>query len=104
MPFIASANYLGMEYLGDVHTWIDSDLQVPKILEPALKEFVLNNPDIILTGNVAYYYYLKDKINSSRKSAAVFQPNPIDPLHPDRGRTHRKNRIYRHCRHLCANR
>lgn len=25
MPFIASANYLGMEYLGDTHTWFSGD-------------------------------------------------------------------------------
>jgi hypothetical protein len=24
MPFIESANYLGMNYLGDIHTWVES--------------------------------------------------------------------------------
>lgn len=26
MPFIESANYLGMNYLGDVHAWIENDI------------------------------------------------------------------------------
>ena len=25
MPFSQSANYLGMHYLGDIHTWIKND-------------------------------------------------------------------------------
>ncbi len=25
MPFVESANYLGMQYLGDIHTWFDGD-------------------------------------------------------------------------------
>lgn len=25
MPFVASANYLGMHYLGDIHTWVADD-------------------------------------------------------------------------------
>jgi hypothetical protein len=25
MPFIESANYLGMNYLGDIHTYIEND-------------------------------------------------------------------------------
>ncbi len=26
MPFYQSANYLGMHYLGDIHTWIENDM------------------------------------------------------------------------------
>ena len=25
MPFVESANYLGMQYLGNVHSWFDGD-------------------------------------------------------------------------------
>jgi len=34
MPFIESATYLGMKYLGDIHTWLESGL----ITEPLQKE------------------------------------------------------------------
>ena len=28
MPFIESANYLGMHYLGNVHTWLENDTEI----------------------------------------------------------------------------
>ncbi len=31
MPFVESANYLGMQYLGDIHTWVENDLIPPKV-------------------------------------------------------------------------
>lgn len=39
MPFTESANYLGMEYLGDIHTWLETDLSIPVQLKPALLAF-----------------------------------------------------------------
>lgn len=38
MPFIESANYLGMKYIGDVHCWLDED-NIPNIVEQNLKQF-----------------------------------------------------------------
>ena len=38
MPFIESAHYLGMQYIGDVHAWIEND-QVPKIVKERLEAF-----------------------------------------------------------------
>lgn len=38
MPFIESANYLGMNYLGDLHTWIEEG-KIPGALEIELKDF-----------------------------------------------------------------
>ncbi len=37
-PFVDSADYLGMNYLGDVHTWVSGDT-VPKPVCVALSEF-----------------------------------------------------------------
>lgn len=37
MPFIESANYLGMDYVGDIHTWLEDEM----ISESLIKE--LNN-------------------------------------------------------------
>jgi len=34
MPFIESANYLGMHYLGSIHTWMENEM----ISESAKKE------------------------------------------------------------------
>lgn len=34
MPFVESANYLGMHYLGDIHTWMENEM----ISEPLKKE------------------------------------------------------------------
>ncbi len=39
MPFKESANYLGMEYLGDLHTWIE-DEQIPKRVENNIDTFM----------------------------------------------------------------
>ncbi len=41
MPFVESADYLGMTYLGDVHCWIE-DKQIPKVLIPKLDKFISN--------------------------------------------------------------
>lgn len=39
MPFVESANYLGMTYLADVHGWIEEG-QIPRILHPKLNDFI----------------------------------------------------------------
>jgi len=39
MPFIESARYLGMEYLGDVHCWMREEEQVPEEITERLREF-----------------------------------------------------------------
>lgn len=39
MPFIESANYLGMEYLGDVHTWMEGDNVLNKEVVDRLDKF-----------------------------------------------------------------
>ncbi|MGK0364021.1 MAG: multimeric flavodoxin WrbA [Saprospiraceae bacterium] len=41
MPFIESANYLGMNYLGNVHGW-QEDGEMPKIVRERLIEFAKN--------------------------------------------------------------
>ena len=33
MPFIESANYLGMTYLGDTHTWVENQIINPIAIE-----------------------------------------------------------------------
>ena len=38
IPFIESANYLGMKYLADLHTWIEDD-QIPELLQKELELF-----------------------------------------------------------------
>ena len=38
-PFEASADYLGMHYLGDVHCWIKND-EIPPLVIERLEEFV----------------------------------------------------------------
>ena len=38
MPFVESAHYLGMEYLGDVHTWIEAET-IPAIVAKELSNF-----------------------------------------------------------------
>ena len=40
IPFIESANYLGMQYLGDVHTWINDDTISDEVLKK-INAFVL---------------------------------------------------------------
>ncbi|MEM9820996.1 MAG: NAD(P)H-dependent oxidoreductase [Bacteroidota bacterium] len=39
MPFVESANYLGMTYLGEVHAWIEEG-QIPSALFPKLHQFI----------------------------------------------------------------
>lgn len=39
MPFIESAKYLGMHYIGHVHTWVEKDSIVPKKIKNDLKKF-----------------------------------------------------------------
>jgi len=39
MPFIESANYLGMTYLGEVHTWMEEE-QIPEGLFTELDQFI----------------------------------------------------------------
>jgi multimeric flavodoxin WrbA len=39
MPFIESANYLGMHYLGDIHTWVE-DGSIPKQLQNDIPIFI----------------------------------------------------------------
>jgi multimeric flavodoxin WrbA len=38
MPFVESANYLGMNYLGDIHTWL-AGMQIPAEIIPNLDSF-----------------------------------------------------------------
>ncbi len=42
MPFRESASYLGMQYLGDVHTWLDST-DIPNDVRHRLSEFLDKN-------------------------------------------------------------
>jgi len=39
MPFIESANYLGMNYLGDIHTWLENDNTISKKVKNSINEF-----------------------------------------------------------------
>lgn len=39
MPFIESANYLGMEYVGDVHCWLDDNF-IPEEVKQNLIKFI----------------------------------------------------------------
>ena len=41
MPFVESANYLGMNYLGNIHTWMENDL-IPDSLKIELSNFIEN--------------------------------------------------------------
>ena len=38
MPFVESANYLGMRYLGDIHTWVE-DNRIPDIVKTKMDIF-----------------------------------------------------------------
>ncbi len=40
MPFRESANYLGMNYLGEVHTWLDEDGNVAEKCKPHIQSFL----------------------------------------------------------------
>jgi len=42
MPFIESANYLGMNYLGNVHTWLENDVEIPKEVKANILNFMNN--------------------------------------------------------------
>lgn len=42
LPFIRSANYLGMNYLGDIHTFIEEDT-IPEILKSEIIVFIDKN-------------------------------------------------------------
>jgi len=46
MPFIESAHYLGMHYLGNIHTWIENET-IPKSLKTDLEVFLKNNIKVI---------------------------------------------------------
>jgi multimeric flavodoxin WrbA len=39
IPFIASANYLGMNYLGGIHTWVENN-RIPKEVSKSIDEFI----------------------------------------------------------------
>ena len=39
MPFIESAKYLGMEYIGDVHTWVEND-EIPNEVKVRIDNFI----------------------------------------------------------------
>lgn len=39
MPFIETANYLGMKYVGDVHSWLESD-NIPNEVIQKLEDFI----------------------------------------------------------------
>ena len=39
MPFVESANYLGMHYLGDIHTWMENEL-ISESLKKELNTFI----------------------------------------------------------------
>lgn len=39
LPFIRSANYLGMNYLGNVHTFIE-EVEISKSLKSKIKRFI----------------------------------------------------------------
>ncbi|GAB2775687.1 flavodoxin family protein [Salinimicrobium soli] len=41
MPFRESANYLGMKYAGEVHTWIENN-EIPLEVEQQLEDFLEN--------------------------------------------------------------
>ncbi|MFL0354656.1 flavodoxin family protein [Xanthomarina sp. GH4-25] len=38
MPFVESANYLGMTYLGDIHTWVEGN-RIPDIVKTKIDTF-----------------------------------------------------------------
>jgi len=41
MPFVQSANYLGMDYLGHLHTWVEND-QASEKVNDLISEYVAN--------------------------------------------------------------
>ena len=42
MPFVASADYLGMQYLGDVHTWLESENVISNEVKTSIQNFIDN--------------------------------------------------------------
>jgi len=40
LPFTRSANYLGMNYLGDMHSWVNEDGSLPKKVEDSITRFL----------------------------------------------------------------
>ena len=38
MPFVERANYLGMEYVGHIHTWIENR-KIPQTVQQRITEF-----------------------------------------------------------------
>ena len=42
MPFEQTANYLGMNYLGHMHTWLEDDSKPPGFVKDKMKEFLIN--------------------------------------------------------------
>ncbi len=38
MPFVESANYLGMTYLGDIHSWVENDI-IPEKVKTKIDNF-----------------------------------------------------------------
>ena len=40
MPFVESARYLGMTYLGDIHTWVEDDV-IPEEVKSIIKDFAI---------------------------------------------------------------
>jgi multimeric flavodoxin WrbA len=40
MPFIESANYLGMNYIGNVHTWLEKDYEISKEVKSSISNFI----------------------------------------------------------------
>lgn len=51
-PFVESAKYLGMKYIGDMHSWL-IDNEIPDEVNEIIKEFVLkiNHTDKIISVN-----------------------------------------------------
>lgn len=44
MPFIQTANYLEMQYVGDLHTWLAEDETIPALVEARLEIFAQKLP------------------------------------------------------------
>jgi multimeric flavodoxin WrbA len=41
MPFKESANYLGMNYVGNIHTWLETDNTISKEVTNSIEQFTL---------------------------------------------------------------
>lgn len=42
MPFVESANYLGMNYLGNVHTWLENGSEITEEVKNSILSFTTN--------------------------------------------------------------